>query len=279
MLKKTFFLLCFAIVLFIVNSDAYSQVSITYIKRNFSDIINTEQEVVGYAYYKTGTERTEGFYTLKSIGLEEAEINVYSSNLPSPGKYRIKARVSVNPNNQEPILMELKRGPIEGIANWKLIATAGVFGILVIVLIYILIGTKKKVKYATPYGAPEPKLEKAEAPADEQFETPVYEGGTPEFIGYFEVIDGIDKGKRFDITSNTHSIGRQNTDILLSAQAVSRLHALIEYDPNTRTMTLIHKSHTNQTKVNNVIVHDRQILKDGDEVFMSGEKLILHFTR
>ena len=94
-------------------------------------------------------------------------------------------------------------------------------------------------------------------------------------IGDLIVARGVEgaMNARFPIAMGTTTIGRgTDVDIQIRERGVSRLHAEIEI--SGRSLTLVHRSGTNQTFVNGFPVLDRVELENGDEIQLADQVVL-----
>ncbi len=96
------------------------------------------------------------------------------------------------------------------------------------------------------------------------------------------VVDGAHQNIAFPLERSVIQIGRMTPDAQLSPSqlvfpepTVSRLHAVLTWEPNAGTYMIHHRSQTNPTVVNNVQLVGPQLLKLGDVVAIGRLGLIL----
>lgn len=86
-----------------------------------------------------------------------------------------------------------------------------------------------------------------------------------------EISSGVFRLQKFPC-----SIGRaaDNDIVLQSSRTISRIHAVLDYDPNCERFFLMDCHSHNGTALNGKPVHAREYLRDGDELMLGMCKLV-----
>ena len=85
-------------------------------------------------------------------------------------------------------------------------------------------------------------------------------------LGVLVICNGGFEGMRYELRSEETLIGRNpTTDVTLLDESISREHAIILFDPATRSYTIEDLQSTNSTKVNGKRIRSAE-LSPGDEI-------------
>ncbi|MGV8119819.1 MAG: FHA domain-containing protein [Candidatus Xenobiia bacterium LiM19] len=90
-----------------------------------------------------------------------------------------------------------------------------------------------------------------------------------------EVLEGADRGKKIPLKSRELTLGRKLIPnerithwILFNEPTVSRIHAVLIWNDETKEYDIHHKSKTNPTLVNTLPVAQKRIIQEGDKIQM-----------
>lgn len=96
------------------------------------------------------------------------------------------------------------------------------------------------------------------------------------------VVDGPNKGRTYPLDAPEMTVGRAKSGgdrapgwILIFDETVSRIHADLRWDEALEAYVLVNRSDTNPTKVNDAIVTENVVLKQGDQIRVGNSVLDL----
>jgi hypothetical protein len=200
------------------------------------------------------------------------------------------------PKELQPVIVQTATPPETSMISWPLIIAIAVLAVILIGVLVVMMRPKPvpvvaaSAAYAPPLPSSipgsQPALVRPVAPppstvrpaagdagrgAATQLVPPPAAKATEVFFDLraeLVINDGPDRGKRFNLTKTTITIGRsgaRQNDVTLSDSTVSREHAKIIYSVNEKTFRLINESATNPARLNGNPV-DTAILNDSDTI-------------